>query len=360
VTTFQANIGGGLTLRTYAFLGGPLQDLTGTPTITITNLTTSAIVLGPTAVGVQHPSTGVYTYFWNAPVSGADYLVVWDGFNGVDPEQANEIVTIVSGSTGTSEPCSWALGTGCCDDWDTYSAELQAQATRYATLVLWSATGRQYGACDLVVRPCGRFCTNCPTGYYWDSGVWLPYIYNGLWYNCWCGFGAGCQNCDPNCRVYLPGPVLSVTEVRLGGAVLTPGTDYFISNNSWLIRVDTEECWPLHTDQNLAPGDADAFEVSYVRGKTVPGALLDAAKTLACEYARACLGAECALPNRVTSIARQGTTVTMVDVNTLLEHGLTGIKSVDDVIRALNPNGLKGATRFYSPDVPQPNRVTWP
>lgn len=357
----MAGTGGPLILQVTEYPGGPLIDLASTPTITITNLNTSTIVVGPTSVGITHPSTGVYIYLWSAAVDQANYLAVWDGTPTVgSPLQSSELVTVYASSGHTVGPCgTWDLSEVCCAGWDEYSDALQAQASRYATMVLWSATGRQFGECPITVRPCGRFCRNCPTGYYWDSGTWLPYIFNGLWYNCWCGAGAGCQNCDPHCMVYLPGPVKEIVQVTLGGEVLDP-SEYFVWNNVWLVRVNTEDCWPLSSDQNLAPDDPDAFTVSYIKGTAVPAALLDAAGTLACEYAKACLGQECALPGRVSSIARQGVSVNMVDVDTLLKSGLTGIKTVDDVIRALNPNGLLGRTRFYSPDVPEPGMITWP
>ena len=81
---------------------------------------------------------------------------------------------------------------------------------------------------------------------------------------------------------------------------------------------------------------------------------------VACEYIKACNGSECRLPGRVSSLARQGVTISMVDVNELLRNGLTGIPEVDQVIRSINPSGLKGRTRFYSPDLPNPREVTWP
>jgi hypothetical protein len=50
----------------------------------------------------------------------------------------------------------------------------------------------------------------------------------------------------------------------------------------------------------------------------------------------------------------------MVDVTELLRAGLTGIPEVDQVIRSLNPSGLKGRTRLYSPDLSTARQVTWP
>lgn len=366
MTSFASNIGGTLNLLTYSYLGGPLTNLTGTPTITITSMLTGSVVLGPTAVGVSHPSTGVYTYYWTAAVTPAQYLVTWNGFSGSDPEQSSEIVDVTASSTNTDEPCSWSLGAGCCDGWDDLDPELQAQATRYATLVLWTATGRRFGECQHVVRPCGRYCEGDGVGYYWDSGFWVPYISGGVWRNCWCGEGGpGCYKCKPDCQLYLPGPVVAVQEVLLHGNVVDPAT-YRVDNGVWLVRTradenDTDEdrCWPMCQNYNR-DGGQDTLFVTYTRGRPVPGALLDAAKTLACEYAKACQGQACALPGRVTNVARAGVSVTLVDVNTLLERGLTGIKTVDDVIRALNPRGLTGPTRFFSPDAPVVRETNWP
>lgn len=362
MTTLASNIGGPLTLLTYSFLGGPLADLTGTPTITILRISDSTVVLGPTAVGVTHVSTGLYRYTWGAPsMLPGDYLVTWNGFNGVDPEQSSEIIQVVSASSNTDEPCSWALGSGCCEAWDTYSADLQAQATRYATLVLWAATGRRFGACEKTVRPCGRFC-GASTSYYWSDGFWMPYVWNGQWRNCWCGDGGpSCLKCLPDCQLWLPGKVQSIISVTQDGVVVDPST-YRVDDNSWLVRTknaNVDDCWLQCQNYNLDSGTGTLF-VNYMVGESIPGALLDAAKTLACEYAKMCLGQECALPGRVQSINRQGVSVTMVDVDTLLKHGLTGIKSVDYVIRSLNPNGLTGKTRFYSVDSPVVRETTWP
>lgn len=259
-------------------------------------------------------------------------------------------------------PCDWDISTDCCPDWDDLDPDLRAQATAYGTLVLWAATGRQFGTCEVTVRPCGRTCSNCPQGYYWDGeGTWVPYIFNGQWRNCWCGADFGCCTCDPHCRVYLPGPVASIQSVRVGGEVLpASGGGYFVLDQMWLIRVDTEECWPLCADQNLAPGDTDAFEVTYTRGLEVPTTLQWAAGIIACEWVKACQGAECRLPGRISSLSRQGVNVSMVNVEELLRAGLTGIPEVDQVIRSYNPGGLQGRTRFYSPDLQIPRQVTWP
>jgi len=265
----------------------------------------------------------------------------------------------------SSAPCNWSINTLCVEGWDELPTELQDTATEYATLVLWAATGRRYGLCEMTVRPCGRVCTNCPQGYSYDlyGGTWVPYIWNGTWRNCWCGDGGpgGCCTCDPACQVYLPGPVDSIISVRVGGETLAAsGAAYFVLDQQFLVRIDSSECWPDCSDQSLAPNDPNAFEVVYLRGTAVPGILQTAAGTLAGEYVKACQGQPCRLPGRVSNVARSGISVSMVDVDTLLASGLTGILEVDQVIVALNPYRLKGRTRFYSPELEVGRQVTWP
>lgn len=265
-------------------------------------------------------------------------------------------------------PCIWPDATEfCCPTWEEYDPALQEQALSFATYVIWAATGRQYGLCQMTVRPCGRQCTNCPAGWFWDGyGTWTPYIWNGNWYNCYCGGSGpgGCCTCEPDCQVYLPGPVHSIVSVQVDGASLAvsgdSGFNYFVLDQQWLVRTDTSECWPECANQNLAPGDPNAFEVTYLRGREVPEILGNAVGTYACEYAKACLGQACRLPSRVTNISRQGISISMVDFNEVLKHGLTGLWDVDQLIMTINPYGLKGQTRFYSPDAPQVRQITYP
>lgn len=365
-TSLYANIGGPLILQVAEYDGGPLVDLIATPTITITSLGDGGVVLGPTTVGVTHPAIGTYVYQWSAPVSGGTYLAVWDGMAvSGSPLQSTEVISVFSPSTITAGPCAgWSIDTGCCPDWDTYSPSLQLRATEYATMVMWAATGRRFGLCTHIVRPCGRTCQQEGVyGYYWSEGTWMPYIYNGAWRNCWCGAnGTSWCTCRRDCQVYLPGPVHSVLSVTIGATVVDPAT-YRVDNGTWLVRThnnSTDDCWPLQQNFNLNAGADDTFVVSYRKGLVVPNAVLAAAGELACEYAKACLGAQCRLPSRATSIARQGVSISMVDVDTLLERGLTGITTVDQVIRAVNPYGLTHRARVLSLDEVPIVETTWP
>jgi hypothetical protein len=257
--------------------------------------------------------------------------------------------------TGNGGPCSWTADTGCCDCWDDIDPSVQDAALAYAATVLWAATGRRYGVCDLTVRPCGMQCSNCPQGLYWWGGVWLPYIFNGVWRNCWCG--SDWCSCAPRCQVFLPGPVTGITSVTQDG-VLVPANAYRVDDQQWLVRTDGE-CWPECQDYNVDSG-AGTLSVVYPRGIAVPTALASATGILACEFAKACRGSNCRLPQRLSTVARQGVQLTYVNVDSLLERGLTGLTEVDQIIVSLNPYGLKTRLRVSSPDLPVTRQVTTP
>lgn len=255
-------------------------------------------------------------------------------------------------SDGSGVTCPWTIDPGCCTGWDDFDEPVQQAAVDYATLVLWSATGRRFGVCtDVTVRPC-MTCDDCFGGF-WSGSEWTPYIYNGQWFNGLCNG----LPCEPACQVWLPGPVVSVSEVLVDDVEVDPSA-YQVQNYNWLVRIDGD-CWPSFQDMGTASGDGTFF-VTYDRGQVVPAALLNAAGILACEYAKACTGAQCRLPGRVASLARSGVQVTMVDISDVLKYGLTGLAEVDQVIMALNPFGLKSTPKVYSPDLPTVRQVTFP
>src|SRR5688572_4618802 len=94
------NVGQGssvtLTVEWRMYAGGPLVNVTGV-TVQIVNLTTAAVVIGPTSTGVTNPITGVNAYTWAIPGGQAagDYLVSWSG---TDPQAetvgATETITV--------------------------------------------------------------------------------------------------------------------------------------------------------------------------------------------------------------------------------------------------------------------------
>lgn len=365
MTTYPIGANITLTVQWYEFAGGPPADVSA-QTITIIRISDSVVVLGPTAVGISHPAVGLYAFTWTVPGTSlpGDYAVVWNATDAqLDLVQTSELITLQS-SSASSTPCAWAIDTTCCSDWETLSPAVQAAATEYATAVLWAATGRRFGLCPVVVRPCGRYThggTPSVWGYtfslYGPGGAaWYPYIGDdGQWRNCACP-ATGC-GCRPDCEVYLPAPVASVTEVIVDGAVVDPSA-YRVDDNKWLVRTDGG-CWPDRADLSVDSG-VGFFQVAYVRGETVPPALLGAAGILACEYAKACVGGACRLPASVQSIARQGVNVQFLDFSMLVDRGMTGITEVDTIIQVYNPFALKARLRVWSPEVRRPRMTTSP
>lgn len=127
------------------------------------------------------------------------------------------------GGGSNTDPCGWVIPDPlCCTDWTGFSAGVKAAAKDYAATVLWAATGRQYGVCTITVRPCGVRRRQSGWeffGYDWTGGTWIPYIFNGQWFNCVC---PGICSCEPRCQVRLMGPVNSIVEVTVGGVVVDP------------------------------------------------------------------------------------------------------------------------------------------
>lgn len=252
-------------------------------------------------------------------------------------------------------PCSWTIETVCCETWDGYSQQVKDAATAYATTVLWSATGRQFGLCPQTVRPCGRYngTRQWIWGWGWSGGGWIPYMdAAGVWRNCACDCACDCQ---PRCQVWLPGPVDQVLEVNLNGAVVD-NTAYRVDNSQWLVRTDGD-CWPECSNLNVDSGQG-FFEVTYIKGVEVPLDLRVAAGTLACEFAKACTGATCRLPGRIAQVARQGVSVNMISMENLIKNSFTGLPEVDQLIQAYNPSRLPYPLRVSTPDMPSPRMRT--
>lgn len=256
--------------------------------------------------------------------------------------------------------CPWPVEDPlCCPCWNAANPAMKEQAILWASEILHARTGRQFGACEITVRPCGNQpCGNGMVnwfGFNWNGGIWTPYIWNGVWYNCAC---PGLCSCDPRCQVMLSGPVAEVVEVKIDGVVVDPSA-YRVDDYKWLVRQDGE-CWPECADQNVPAGEVGSFEVTYKRGMPVPLALLQMAAILACEYVKRCTGDDsCRLGSRVVAMSRQGVDFQFVPLDQLLTHGLTGVDEVDQMILAYNPAGLTHRLRVYSSANRFPRQTTW-
>lgn len=256
--------------------------------------------------------------------------------------------------------CGWDVDpTDICPDWADYTDTQKEVALSLAVTVMWAATGRRYGPCEITVRPCqNRAWAETYRAYpvWWSgSGNWagpLPFLYNGQWFN-GCGCGPGCC-CRPRCEIVLDGPVSSIVQVMLHGEIV-PSTDYRVDvaqGRYYLVKM-TSGCWPTCQDLNELADGEHAFAVTYARGVAVPPSLINATALLACEMGKAVVGGDCALPQRLSSLTRQGVTADFITTEIDISTFQTGINEVDMVIRALNPSRRTRPPVILSPDLPE-------
>ena len=107
-------------------------------------------------------------------------------------------------------------------------------------------------------------------------------------------------------------------------------------------------CCSDHSDPALA------FSVDFDYGFAPPPAGVRAAADLACQLALSCDPAtvgECKLPQRVTSITRQGVSMVVLDPFDFLEEGRTGVYTVDLFLKTYNPTRNRRPPAVWSPDI---------
>ena len=63
------------------------------------------------------------------------------------------------------------------------------------------------------------------------------------------------------------------------------------------------------------------------------------------------MNADCDLPERVTSITREGVTMALIDPQEFIQEGRTGLYTVDLWLNAVNPNRLLKRATVWSPDM---------
>jgi hypothetical protein len=135
-------------------------------------------------------------------------------------------------------------------------------------------------------------------------------------------------------------PVAVVHEVRIRGTLLDP-TTYRLNSGRVLERLSGGS-WPTC---------GDGMEVVYSHGQDPPDGGRLATGALAGQIALWLAGSkDCKLPERVTSISRQGVTMTVLDPADFLDKGRTGIAPVDLWLTAVNPDGHRSPPSVWSPD----------
>jgi hypothetical protein len=267
--------------------------------------------------------------------------------------------------TVRTAPCGWDPDYTCCPSYAGASAELKALAEGVATELLWRLTGRRFGLCEITIRPCRKGCTDGAGLGSWSSGEWappyVPYLQGGQWFNASCGSCLGECSCSRLCEIALPGPVASVTSVKINGVVVPPG-EYVVHDHRTLVRLGAD-CWPVCQDLAAEVDDVNgtAFAVTYMQGVPVPLGGRYAAGAYACEILKACTGANgCRLSNRylLESVSREGVAMRFANPLELLDRGMTGIPEVDAWVHSVNPHKRYERSSVWSVDRMPPRTVT--
>lgn len=136
----------------------------------------------------------------------------------------------------------------------------------------------------------------------------------------------------PGIRLPFP-PIVSITEVLIDGE-LVPPAEYRIDGDR-LVRLrdtdGTQHGWPTSQDLTLETTEPRTWSVTYVHGCDPPEGGVRACIELAEQLVKAWTPSDgsCRLPQRVTSISRQGVSLAVLDPLTLFAEGRTGLSFPD-------------------------------
>ncbi len=239
--------------------------------------------------------------------------------------------------------CEWPIDTSCLPTATTPQEQdaLDAAAS-LAIDVLWALSGRQYGVCPALARPCPLPSLNSGRLSAPFSPGGLSLVRNGgEWANESCGCAGRCRLSGPR-MVHLPGPVQSIIEVTIAGTVLSP-SEYELERN---ILYRNGAPWP-YQDLSRPLDEEGTWSVTYMRGVPVPKGVARLTGLLVNEFYMACTGGKCRLPRTVTEVSRQGVTHRMYDPNDIYSAGKTGIPEIDLWLSAVNPHAVMSAPSVY-------------
>jgi len=209
-------------------------------------------------------------------------------------------------------------------------------AVRTASWILYKLTAEKYAG---VQTTTDSYSLN-------DSGElkFQPQLINGQMYNLPANI-ATTSNTQLRLRRQ---PVISIVDVFSGGVEI-PLTDIELRNNAFIMRKDK-------TPFVLSP--QEELVVTYTHGSPPPIAGKRAAVRLANELILAeKQDPNCALPDSVTSINRQGISYTLLDPQVYIEKGRTGVYEIDMFIYGANPRGALKKPNVYTAARPNGSRI---
>jgi hypothetical protein len=237
---------------------------------------------------------------------------------------------------------------------DYAESDFAYDAVKTASYILWALSGRKYsGITTVTERYVSQFDPYFRTA---GSGYkYLPTLIEGNVQNLPVGRDLRVYGND-----YLGDGTSSRSRVRLRGRKVI--TIHTVRDNSGNIVDPNKYYLADHSTLYGTPGanwTATNVEVTYSYGTPPPSAGRAAARLLARELVKLYEGDDtCALPQRVTSVSRQGINYSILDDQDFLDNMRVGIYAVDLFLKSVNPDKARARARVFSPDVPRARRIT--
>lgn len=232
--------------------------------------------------------------------------------------------------------------------------EFTEEAAQVASNLLWAMSGRKYTGETVVTERYTCTLRNNRMGP--SDRTNSPVLFGGDVYNIPSGdydeySELTADGMSPESRIRLRGrPVTRIISIRnRNGVILDPSSYYLVDHSTIQIKAGT--AW---TPCNV--------EITYAYGVAVPVAGKMAARKLAIEFARLWSGDEmCELPQRVTSVSRQGVSYTILDNQEFIDELRTGLYEIDLFLKVVNPDNARRKSKVFSVDTPRARKyVTKP
>jgi hypothetical protein len=228
-------------------------------------------------------------------------------------------------------------------------SEFAYEAAKAASNLLWALSGRKYSGITTVTE---RYvCASRRYRYGASIRNSKAELINGEVYNIPSSdidfyYDITSDGTAQSARLRLRGrPVTKIHSIRNRlGKVINPSQYYLVDHST--IQAVAGVPW--------TPCDV---EVTYSYGIEPPTLGKMAARTLAIEFAKLWSGDDdCMLPQRVTSVSRQGVSYTILDSQDFIDDMRTGIYAVDLFLKSVNPDKARAKARVFTPDLPRARR----
>jgi hypothetical protein len=234
---------------------------------------------------------------------------------------------------------------------DYAETEFAYEAAKSASNLLWALSGRKYSGITTVTERyvCSTLAYRFgPSARNNRAELVLGDVYNMPYSDMDSYTAVTSDGLSPQSRLRLRGrPVTKIHTIRnRAGVVIEPSSYYLVDHST--IQAVAGARW--------APCDS---EVTYTYGIEPPTLGKMAARTLAIELVKRWNGMDdCILPQRVTSVARQGVSYTILDSQEFIDDLRTGLYEVDMFLKSVNPDRARAKARVFTPDYPRARRYT--